>query len=75
VDFLDDKTELEQKFCICPHYSSFLTNFELIFYSFIVDGICTKKPCRNKYLQKKLKCRQKTVGINLSQCSRNNKEI
>jgi hypothetical protein len=22
---LDDKTELEQKFCIYPHYSSFLT--------------------------------------------------
>jgi di/tricarboxylate transporter len=38
VDFLDVTTELEQKFCIYPHYSSFLTKkmFAAIFNSFFI---------------------------------------
>jgi hypothetical protein len=38
VDFLDVKTELEQKFCISPHYSSFLTKkvFAAISNSFFI---------------------------------------
>jgi hypothetical protein len=80
VDFLDVKTELEQKLCIYSHYWSFLTKkmFAAILNSFFIVLLSMVFVQRklveiNTYLQKILKCRQRPYKF--ISIFKNNKEI